>query len=180
MSLQKFVAFFNLEEEISKIGEKLVPSWLALVVQLTAMLVLFLVVFFIAYKPVKKMLKKRSDFIEQEVNDAIANKAKSESNIVQSEETLLASKKQASEIIELAKQQALKNKEQILEEANQEVNKMKLDAAKDIERSKQEALDDIHNEMVDVAIEASKSILKREVNEKDDKRLVEDFIKELE
>ena len=42
-----------------------------------------------------------------------------------------------------------------------------------------DALNDIRNEMVNVALTASKEILKREVDEKDNTRLAEDFINRL-
>ena len=64
-------------------------------------------------------------------------------------------------------------------EAKEEVKEMKLAAEQDIEQAKQDALDDIRNEMVNVALTASKEILKREVDSDDNKRLAEDFINRL-
>ena len=49
----------------------------------------------------------------------------------------------------------------------------------EIAKSKEKALDDIHNEIVNVALDASKAILNREINEEDNSRLIEDFIKEV-
>ena len=62
----KFAA--DIGETIGTIGQKLIPSWISFVIQLTSFLILLLVVFFIAYKPVKKMLKKRADYIENEIS----------------------------------------------------------------------------------------------------------------
>ena len=42
-----------------------------------------------------------------------------------------------------------------------------------------QALEDIHNEIVNVALDASKAILRREINEEDNSKLVEEFIKEV-
>ena len=64
-------------------------------------------------------------------------------------------------------------------EAKEEVKEMKLAAQDDIEQAKVDALNDIRNEMVNVALSASKEILKREVDEKDNARLAEDFINRL-
>ena len=88
------------------IGEKLVPSWLSLVVQLGAFAILLIVVIFLAYKPVKKMLKKRADFIEQNINDAQKSKAIADKNALESQETIIASKKEAASIIEAANKAA--------------------------------------------------------------------------
>lgn len=169
----------KLSEEIASIQTKLVPSWPSFVVQIAALAILILIVVFCAYKPVKKMLKKRQDYIENNIREAEENKAIALKRERQSSELILESKKQAASIIEEAQVNASKEKEVILAQAKEEVRKMKSDAEKDIELSKQEALDDIHSEMVDVALAASSEILKREVNDKDNARLAEEFIENL-
>ena len=161
------------------IGEKLIPSWTSFVIQFAALIVLLLVVFIFAYKPIKKLLKKRADYIEDNIKEAEKNRAIAEKNMVQSEETILASKKNAAEIIEKANNQAKANYDASIEQTRQEIIQMKLDAEKDIERSRQDALEEIHDEMVDVALSASSEILKREVNSKDNARLAEEFIEKL-
>ena len=71
--MPNFYVFFNLADEISGIGEKLIPNWFAFLVQLISLIVLVVVIFFFAYKPVKKILDKRADYIEKEVKDAEEN-----------------------------------------------------------------------------------------------------------
>ena len=56
---------------------------------------------------------------------------------------------------------------------------MKALAEEDIERSKEEAKEEIRKEMVSIALSASEEVLKREVNEKDNARVVANFIKDL-
>jgi len=158
---------------------KLIPSWLSFVVQIFALIILLVVVFVLAYKPVKKYLKKRSDYIEENIRESERNRAIAAQNEVQSSEALLASKIKANEIIEEANASALKSSENIIAEAKEEANKIKQDAQVDIEKSKQEALESIHDEMVNVALSASSEILKREVNEDDNKRLAKEFIEKL-
>ena len=67
----------------------------------------------------------------------------------------------------------------MVEQTRKEVEQMKLQAEEDIKRSQQDALEAIHDEMVAVALDASAEILKREVNEKDNKRLAEEFVNNL-
>ena len=169
----------KISEEISSIKDKLIPNWVSLVVQITALAILILIVVFCAYKPVKKMLKKRADYIENNIRESEESKAIALKREKQSSEIILDSKKQAASIIEEAQISASKEKEVMIAEAKEEIRKMKSDAEKDIELSKQEALDDIHSEMVNVALAASSEILKREVNDKDNARLAEEFIDNL-
>ncbi len=172
--------YADLGEEISAgFKEKLIPSWLSFVVQFAALVVLLIVVFVFAYKPIKKMLNKRADYIEQNIHEAEKNKAIAQENATQSQEMIIASKKQAASIIEEAQKQAESNRLLMVEQTRKEVEQMKLQAEEDIKRSQQDALEAIHDEMVAVALDASAEILKREVNEKDNKRLAEEFVNNL-
>ena len=161
------------------IRNNLIPSWTSFVMQIVAFIILLLVVIFFAYKPVKKMLKQRQDYIEKEISDAEKSKSAAEMNFNQSQETIVASKKEANQIIEDAQVEAKRQRDEIIEAAKREAIKIKLDAEKDIERSRQEALDDIKNEIVSVALLTSQEILGREINEDDNSRLAKDFIDRL-
>ena len=158
---------------------KLIPNWISFVTQLLAFLVLVAVLIFFAYKPVKKIIKKRQDYIENNIKEAEEAKLEAYKNITQSEETLTSSKKQANEIIEQAKLDALKEKEKIIQATSEEISLMKENAEKDIELSKIEAQEQIRKEMVDIALDASGEILKRNVTSKDNERLAEDFIRSI-
>ena len=169
----------NIGETIKTISEKLVPNLLSFVVQFLSFLVLLLVVFFLAYKPVKKILKKRADYVENEIQQARDNNALSLKSVDEAKETLAHSKVEASEIIKNAEKQGQEKYDALILEAKQEVEEMKKDAQEDIKRAKEDAINDIRNEMVNVALSASEEILKREVDSADNKRLAEDFINRL-
>ena len=47
------------------IRNNLIPSWVSFVMQVAAFIILLIIVVFVAYKPVKKMLKARQDYIEK-------------------------------------------------------------------------------------------------------------------
>ena len=169
----------NIGEVIKTISEKLVPNLLSFVVQFLSFLVLILAVFILAYKPVKKILKKRADYIENEIKEARDNNLEAQKNVDEAKEIVASSKLQASEIIKSAEKQGQERYDRMLASANDEIVEMKKDAEKDIERAKQEAIEDIRNEMVNIALSASEEILKREVDTDDNKRLAEDFINRL-
>ena len=166
-------------ETISTIGEKLVPNLLSFVVQLLSFLVLLLVVFFLAYKPVKRILKKRADYIENEVKEARENNLSAQASVNEAKELVATSKVKASEIIKNAEAQGQKRFDAMVLQAKEEVAEMKKNAEEDIERAREDALQDIRSEMVNVALSASKEILKREVDTKDNVKLAEDFIDRL-
>ena len=49
---------------------KLIPNWVSFVTQLGALVVLVTVVIIFGYKPIKKIIAKRQDYIEQNIRDA--------------------------------------------------------------------------------------------------------------
>ena len=166
-------------EVIGTIGQKLIPNLLSFVVQFLSFLVLLIVVFVFAYKPVKKILAKRADYVENEIKEARENNLTAQRSVDEAKEIVASSKVQASAIIQKAEQQGQEQYDALIAKAKDEVIEMKKDAEKDIERAKEEALQDIRNEMVKVALGASEEILKREVDNDDNKRLAEDFINRL-
>lgn len=168
----------DLATEFQKIPEKLVPNLVSLVVQLIALIFLILIVMKVAYKPVKEYLNKRKTYIEETINKTNENNAIAERNAKQSEEAILASKKQANEIILNAEKLGKERQNELIKSAEEEVERMKREADEDIVKSKQDALEEIQKEMVSIALDASKEVLKREVSEEDNKRLLEEFIKE--
>ncbi len=179
MSLPIFNAIDDIIEQMQTIPGKLVPDWFSLVIQLSSFIILLLVVFFVAYKPVKKMLQKRADFIQEEIEQAQKNHAEAVEQTNEAKKILSDSKAEASLIIANATKKGEEKYEAMILEAKEEVKEMKLAAQDDIEQAKVDALNDIRNEMVNVALSASKEILKREVDEKDNARLAEDFINRL-
>ncbi len=159
--------------------EKLIPNFWSFLVEFLALVVLIVVVFFIAYKPVKRMLKKRQDHIEENIRSAEESNQIAQMNKSESEQIILDSRKQANEIIESAKEKAIVEQHLIEEQSKEDIEKMKQRAEEEIKLKEEESLKAIHDEMVDVAIDASSELLKRNINTDDNKRLVQDFIKEM-
>ena len=159
--------------------DKLFPNpWGALAVFL-AFVLLLIVVFFAAYKPVKKLLKQRGDYVEEKIKTAEEREKESEKLLNKADENVKASRKEAMEIVEKAKEDANKERQAILDKAKEEkaeeIKRTKEEIAQEIEASK----DEIHREIVSVAIDASSKVLEREVNKKDNEKLIDSFIDDL-
>ena len=158
---------------------KIIPNWPSFVAQLGALIVLIIVVIIFAYKPVKKIINKRQDYIENNIKEAEESKAKWQENELKSQETVLASQRTAADIVAEAKVDAQKERAAILEQAKQEAVQMKLDAENDIARMESEAQEQIKKEIVNVALDASRELLGREVSSKDNDRLLNEFVENL-
>ncbi len=168
-------------DDLSKsIESKLIPNLWAFLVQLFALIIMILIVVKFAYKPVSKFLKARREALKNEVDDTFRKNEEARLNLANSEAQLADTRRQADEIINNATLEANKTKNEIIEKANEEAFETRNKALEDIERAKAKATREVHDEIVDVALNATGKLLEREVNTKDNTKIVEDFIKDLE
>ena len=140
---------------------KVFPNIWAFLVQLLAFIIMSIIVIKFAYKPVSNFLKKRKEFINSNLNSA--QEKNSEANLK----------------VEEAKTEAEKQKQEILLQAKLEANNKIIQAQQDIEKEKQKAVQEVHDDVVNLALEASKTLLTREVNSSDNQKLLNDFVDEL-
>lgn len=171
----------NVSEDLNSesFTSKLIPNWPSFVAQLGALVVLITIVIIFAYKPVKKIVKKRQDYIESNIKEAEQSKLVWQENELKSKETVLASERTAADIVAEAKKEAEKQKALTIEATEQEVLQMKKNAENDIARMELEAQEQIRKEIVNVALDASSELLGREVSSKDNVRLLEEFVEEV-
>ena len=159
---------------------KVFPNIWAFLVQLFAFIIMSLIVIKFAYKPVSNFLKKRKEFINSNLNSAQEKNSEANLKVEEANKKLSSSKKEALQIIEDAQKEAYKQKQLILEETKKEVNLKKIQADEDIAKAKEKALHESYNEVCDLALTASESILKNEVKYEDNQKLLDDFINDLE
>ncbi|CDD91915.1 aTP synthase subunit b [Coprobacillus sp. CAG:826] len=176
----EFVTLFDLELDPQDFINKLFPNgWVPVVVQLSAFIVLAIAATFFLYKPVKKLLKERGDYVESHIHNAEVLDQEAQEKLSIANQEIVEKKKEAYQILIDARKEGEDEKARILSNAENEANKVREQAEVDIELSRQKAIDDVHNEMVNVALEASKALLGREVNKEDQERLIAQFIKDV-
>ncbi len=180
----KIVNFLNmsvLDDIINPddIIHKIVPNFWAFLMQLLAFLVLVFIVIKFAYKPVNNYLVKRQEFVANELKDAKNKKQEATANLELSKQELNKIRSQANDIIEKAKQDAIHTKDEIIDAANQEVARKQKQLEEEMALEKLQAKEEIRNDIIDVALLASSSVLKRDINDADHQKLVDDFIDKL-
>ncbi len=158
---------------------KLFPNFWSFLINFLALGVLFLCVFFLAYKPIKKFVQKRKEYIADNLKDSEESKAKYEGLLKDSDSVVIDAKKRADQIVKEAQADANAEALRIRENANDEASRRLKAADEEIKQARKKAQKDIRDEIVNVAMDASKAVLGREVNEEDDHRLVKDFIDDL-
>ena len=156
--------------------DKLFPNFWSLLINLVALIVLFVFLYHIAYKPVKKYLDARKEYVEKNIRDSETSKAMYEKKVLESETMISNARKEAGEIISKAKGDAEVSAESIIKSANERAEARQKAADEAIAQTEEKSRSAIHEEIVNVALDASKAVLGREVNKEDNAKLVDEFV----
>lgn len=138
--------------------------------------VLFLILKHFLYKPIKKMLDARQTEVEQIYNDANTKNEAATSLKVDYEKKLSVAKETAGEIVKTATIKAQARGDDIIGEAQEKAEALLNRAQTQIEVDRKKAVNEIKDEIADMAIDAAKHVVGKDLNSNDQKKLVEDFI----
>ena len=169
----------KIAERIETTVNNMLPNLYVTLMQLLLFIVTVIIFILLAYKPLKKKLKQRQDFINKNIEDSIDKNKNADENIKRSQEVILESQKKAVDIIQDAQMTAEYNLSRAQKELQVTIENQKNQAHKDIEAEREKMLKEAQNQIIESAIDTSKEILKREVKLEDHKKFVDDFIKEL-
>jgi F-type H+-transporting ATPase subunit b len=155
--------------------DKLFPNFWSFLINFLALIVLFIAVYFLAYKPVKKYLSARQDYVEHNLRDSERAKAINESKVAEGDQIIADAKSQATTIVAKAKTDATASGQAIIANAEKEASERQKAADEAIKQEEEKSRRAIHDEIVNVALDASKQVLGREVNTEDNAKLVASF-----
>ncbi|GEP22524.1 MAG: F0F1 ATP synthase subunit B [Lentilactobacillus diolivorans] len=144
-----------------------------------AFIVLMWLIKLVAWKPITKMMQNRSDKIANDIDSAKDSRTKAAELAQQRQVELDKTREDASGIINTAKQNGQQQRDQIVEDARNEASNLKSSAEKDIEQQRQEALANSRKDVASLSIEIASKIISKQLNEDDQKGLVDSYIEGL-
>ena len=146
---------------------------------IVAIFVLFLVVGNKLFNPIRSILQKRQDKIQNELETAASDMKKAEELKAQYEEKLKAIDKEADTILSEARKRALANENKIVAEAKEEAARIIERARVEAELEKQKVADEVKKEMVSIASMMAGKVVAGAVDVKVQDSLVEETLKEI-
>lgn len=168
-----------LSDRVNTTVQNMLPNLYVTITQLAIFLATAIVFILLAYKPIKKKLQERANYIEKNIKDSEDKNKEASDKIKQANSVILASQQKASEIIQQA-QITAENKTAMMEkDLSTRIENERMQAHKDILAEKEKMLKEAHEEICQAAITTSKEILQREVSIKDNDKFVSDFVKQL-
>lgn len=132
-----------------------------------------------AWGPVTDMMEKRRQKVIDDLDQAESDRKKAELLANERETALKDSKQEATQILSTAKSNAEKTKNQIISQADDEATAIRKKAAEDAKQAKTDALNEARDQVADLSISIAEKLISKNLNEEDQKDLVDSFIKGL-
>ena len=142
-------------------------------------LLTFLALRLIAWKPILGALDEREGRIRESLEKAELAKAEAERAIAENRANMEASLRRSQELVVEARQEADRVRTEAREEARQEVRKIMEEGRRQLEAERRIAVAELRQEAADLAIRAAEHLLKKRVGERENRRLVEEFLEQL-
>ena len=146
-----------------------------LIINIINIIVLFVIVKALVYKPVQKVLNARKERIAAEKAEVELIKKQAEESAAKYNALIEDNKSAGAEIISKAEQTAKQNADKIIENATATADKILEKARADMKAEHSAMLNSLQSEVTDLAFDISDRILKRETNDKDNLKIAEDF-----
>jgi F-type H+-transporting ATPase subunit b len=142
-------------------------------------LILIILLKKIAWKPILDALDQREGSIRDSLEKAEKAKEEAQKVLQLNQANLDKAEEESKKIIEQSRSFAEKLKEQMLLETKQQSKKILEDATAEIERKKDEAFNNLKNQVAEIAINAAEKILKENLNQETQKKIVDRYIEEI-
>lgn len=151
----------------------------SIIIYLFNFVLIIVVLDIILYKPVSKYLQKRSERIKGDLEQA--EEAKKQAGLLQIEleEKLKNSDQIVLEAVDKARNDATLEAKAIVDSAREEAQNILSQAQTQAEQERNIAIKRMRDELAQVAIALAEKILEREVNEKDNQAVIDEFFKEV-
>ncbi len=140
-------------------------------------IVFFVLIWTFAFKPVSKMLDDRKARIEQGLKDA--EQARKDRENAESERvaTLAEARRESNEILARAQKVAQELRDADIAATREELERMRVRAAAEIEAEKHRAIGELRAEVADLALEAASRVVGETMTGDRQRRLVEEFLR---
>lgn len=147
-------------------------DWKIIIAQVINFAVVLFVLQYLALKPIKKLMKERTERINTGLEDATKNAELLKNTKKEYNDVLVKARAEANEIFQEGKKEAEEEKRKMLETASKEVEDMILNGKKVLEAEKIKMVNEAKTEIVSLVVKATEKILDTHKNDPLDEKLL--------
>jgi len=142
-------------------------------------LLLILVLSKYAFGPIVRMLDERERTIREAIDQAKKEREEAERLLAQQKESLVKAQREAAELAKRSQQEMEAFRQQLTAQARKEADDLVVAARRSIEEERGKAVAQLRAEVADLAIAAAGRIVKSGLDEKAQRQLVDEYVRDL-
>jgi len=151
-----------------------------LVSQIFNFTLLAVLLYFVAYKPVMRMLDERSERIKKGLEDAEAASRRAAEMEQEFELRIGEARREGQEIIAQATQMSETARQEILEKSRQEARAQIDKAKEEIERERDLAMAELRQQVAELSLTISEKVIGQALDEQQQRKLIAEFLDQTE
>lgn len=152
-------------------------DWKIIIAQVINFAIVLFVLQFLALKPIKKLMKERTERIEGGLSDAVKNAEILKNTKKEYDEVIMKAREEAHSVFQEGKREAEDKKKEMLEAASRDVEKMISDGKKLLESEKTKMVEEAKTEIVSLVVKATEKLLESHNDSSFDKKSLEQIKK---
>ncbi len=149
-----------------------------LIAQIVNFVILFGLLYLVAYKPIMRMLDERSRKIKESMEQTELIKEQAARAEEESKQRIEAATKEGQDIIGKAIRTGDELRQQAQQEAGQQAESLITRARAEIQRERDEAVGELRKEFADLTIRAAEKVIERSLDKKAHSELIEKVLEE--
>jgi len=151
-----------------------------LISQIFNFTLLAVLLYFVAYKPILRMLDERSARIKQGLEDAELASRRAAEMEQEFEQRLAEARKEGQEIIAQATQMSEKARQEILDTAREEARAQVEKAKEEISRERELAMSELRQQVADLSLSISEKVIGESLDQRRQRELIAEFLEQTE
>jgi F-type H+-transporting ATPase subunit b len=149
-----------------------------LITQVVTFIILLVVLRFVAYKPIMRMLDERSRRVKESVEQAEAVKAQSARTEEELKKQLEQASREGQERITRAIKAGEDIKQKAQEDAKKEAESLIVRARTEIQRERDEAVNEVRREFADLTVLAAGRVIEKSLDKEEHRELIDKVLEE--
>ncbi|MBA7715028.1 ATP synthase subunit b, sodium ion specific [subsurface metagenome] len=151
------------------------PTLLAQIINFVILLVLM---YLVAYRPIMRMFDERSRKIKESMEQTEFIKEQAAHAEEEAEKRIEAAGKEGQEMVSRAVRTGEERRQQAQQEAKQDAESLVARARTEIQRERDEAIDELRKEFADLTIMAAEKVIDRSLDKEAHRQLIDKVLKE--
>lgn len=149
-----------------------------LVAQIINFVILFGLLYLVAYKPIMRMLDERSKKVKESMEQTEFIRRQAEQSEEEARKRIEAASKEGQALIERAVRTGEETKHEAQQQAREQAESLIAKARTEIQRERNEAIDDLRKEFADLTIMAAGKVIDRSLDKEAHRQLIEKVLEE--